>query len=772
MFQKKFSLAYQLRLAFLTVPILLIIAITVYSGFNLVSNNNRIKAATATQVSQSVIEKIDRNFYERFGDVQAYAVNPSAVQTALTDTISPEAQSFINTMTTYYVLYDLMMVVNAEGKVVACNTVDKDGNSVQTAFLLGKDFSKTDWFKQCTTGSGPEGGAWYSDFQMNTDVARIYNSKGMGMAFAAPMRDEQGTVVGIWYNFASWKEVTQGIRKEALAALRKSEPGGEIFVLNVSNQIIDASEEDLIFKQEIEKANLDKENIIIHSEKGKIHTKDYMYGQAHSSGAYTFKGKNWRCITLIPKATVTLAAFFTKELIIIDVLFLFLAIYVANTISKGLIHKIYQLKSIINQLSIGDLNNTQVTVHGNDELAEMGNSVVTLASRLNHTSRFAEEVGKGNFEAKFTPLSEIDTLGNALIKMNANLKAASDEDKKRNWTTEGMAKFAEILRADTHLDSLANHIIASLVQYVKANQGGLFILNENDKHAPKLELIACYAYDKKKFINKTIEAGDGLLGQAFLEKATVYRTDIPTNYIRITSGLGDSNPGCLLIVPLQINGKVEGVIEIASFSAFEDYQIAFVEKLAETIAAALSSVKVNEQTKKLLEKSQQQAEELRAQEEEMRQNMEELHAIQEEMGRKQTELSGQIAALNHAAIVSEVDLKGNILTVNDEFCRISKYSKEELVGQKQSIVRHPDMPATVFDDLWATILKGKVWKGEIKNRAKDGSYYWVAATITPVLNEQGRPVKFIGVRFDITLQKDQEEKTKKDFEHLKNQYAG
>lgn len=145
---------------------------------------------------------------------------------------------------------------------------------------------------------------------------------------------------------------------------------------------------------------------------------------------------------------------------------------------------------------------------------------------------------------------------------------------------------------------------------------------------------------------------------------------------------------------------------------------------------------------------------------------EEMQATQEEAVRKQIELDGQIAALNNAAIVSEVDLKGNILSINDEFCRLAKYTREELIGQKQSIVRHPDMPAAIFDDLWATITKGKVWRGEVKNRAKDGSHYWVAATITPVLNELGRPVKYIGVRFDITAQKEQEEKIKQNVEQM------
>jgi methyl-accepting chemotaxis protein len=639
------SLATKLRSAFLIVPVLLIIAITVYSGINLIRNQNQIKKSTATQVAQSVIEKIDRNFYERFGDVQAYAVNHLAVETALHDSVSAQAQSFINTMTRYYVLYDLMMILNSKGDVVACNTVDKNNYVLQTGFLRGKNFSNTEWFKVCTSVEGPIGGAWYSDFMVNPHVAQIYEKNGWGMAFAAPIKDNNGNVVGVWYNFASWKEVTQGIRQEALVSLKKSEPQSEIFLIDENNNIIDASDEKLVLQHKLEPALLENETAVINSGNYTLDSKDYIHGLAASSGAYTYKGKNWRCITSISKATASLGSFFTIDLIVIDIIFLIIAAVVASIISKNLVNKIYQLRDIINKLSAGDISDIKVNWQGNDELAEMGKSVEILTIGLKQTSTFAEEVGKGNFEATFTPLSKADSLGNALIQMSNNLKIASEEDKKRSWATEGLARFAEILRLQTDLNKLAENIIAGLVKYLNINQGSLFILNDTNEHNLYLEMIACYAYDKKKYLEKTVQLGEGLIGQAFLEQESVYRTDIPQNYINITSGLGDATPACILIVPLKINGKVEGMIELASFTLLESYQIAFVEKLSENIASSISTVKINLVTRRLLEESQQQAEEMRSQEEEMRQNMEELVATQEEMHRKESEyleLIGQL----------------------------------------------------------------------------------------------------------------------------------
>jgi methyl-accepting chemotaxis protein len=114
------------------------------------------------------------------------------------------------------------------------------------------------------------------------------------------------------------------------------------------------------------------------------------------------------------------------------------------------------------------------------------------------------------------------------------------------------------------------------------------------------------------------------------------------------------------------------------------------------------------------------------------------------------ELSVRVDIMNMTSIVSESDLKGDILTVNEKFVEISKYSKEELIGAPHSTTRHPDMPKEVFKELWSTIGRGRTFRGIIKNQAKDGSPYYVDAVIAPVMGTNGKPIKYIGVRYDIT----------------------
>lgn len=329
-----------------------------------------------------------------------------------------------------------------------------------------------------------------------------------------------------------------------------------------------------------------------------------------------------------------------------------LGIIVAIFLSNAIVKPLNQLQKIIKQLGKGKLPKVK-SIDSRDEIGDMANAVTNLTSGMSKLSKFAEKIGDGQLDASFKPLSKHDVLGNALLSMRSNLKHAEEEKKKhekeeekRGWATQGLAQFSTILRADNDLEALSTELISHLVKYVGANQGGIYLVNDNQKGADAfLELTGCYAYDRQKFIERKITKGEGLLGQCWLEKQKLYMTEVPDGYTIINSGLGDATANCILIVPLVVNDEVFGMLEIASFKNFEAFEIEFIEKLGEAIAATLSAVKVNERTTNLLRESQYMEEQLRAQEEEMRQNMEELQATQEEMKRKEQMLHVRIKEL-------------------------------------------------------------------------------------------------------------------------------
>lgn len=338
--------------------------------------------------------------------------------------------------------------------------------------------------------------------------------------------------------------------------------------------------------------------------------------------------------------------FLTIVLLLMIVIFLAAAVIAYVHARRVIIEPIVRAKNLIVALGQGRLVNVEAS-RRTDELGEMMEAMRSLTKSMDDKVKFAETIGQGNYKGEFTLVSNDDVMGRALLDMRESLKDNAEEEYRRNWSTQGLAEIGVILRKHTLSPrELYESVTRFVVKYVNANQGGIFLLA--GEHQDHLELAACYAYDRKKYMEKIIAVGDGLLGQCVLEKQTINLLAVPRDYIRITSGLGDALPTNILIVPLKVNDQVEGVLELASFHKFEPYQIAFLEKLGESIAAAIAGIQVNKKTRDLLDQTQEQAEQMKASQEELRQSMEELSATQEEMSRKEREYIERINALENA----------------------------------------------------------------------------------------------------------------------------
>ncbi|BDC98527.1 GAF domain-containing protein [Persicobacter psychrovividus] len=229
------------------------------------------------------------------------------------------------------------------------------------------------------------------------------------------------------------------------------------------------------------------------------------------------------------------------------------------------------------------------------------------------------------------------------------------EDQQRQWVAEGQSKIDHLLRTSEDSDNIYDQLISFTVNYLEVTQGAIYLLQDEEPGDLHLKMMGCYAYNRKKYLEKKIAVGEGVVGQCFLEKAPIYMTNVPQDYVNITSGLGEALPGSIIVVPLINNEQVVAIIELASFDALSDYQQKFIESIGQSIASFVSNQKVTVKTRKLLEESQMQSEMLRAQEEEMRQNMEELTATQEEAERRTMKFQEEIEQKN--AIIEDLKKK-------------------------------------------------------------------------------------------------------------------
>jgi len=299
----------------------------------------------------------------------------------------------------------------------------------------------------------------------------------------------------------------------------------------------------------------------------------------------------------------------TNRLITVVVVFGLLLISAASIslfyFGKSISDSIFKVKEKLFEMSKGHVPEVE-KITRDDELGEMQISLNDLISGLNQYADFSLEIGRGNIDAEFKPLSSDDKLGNSLLDMRNSIKKAAEEEEKRRLenerrsrANEGFAMFAELVRKGSKdIAELSYDIISNLVDMLGVNQGGIFMVND-EADEPYLELTASVAYGRRKYQEKKIFIGDGLAGACAYEKKKIYVTNVPDNYAEIRSGLGTANPKTILIVPLVTEDYLVGVIELASLKEIDDFNIEFTEKVTETIAASLFAAKINAKTSQL-----------------------------------------------------------------------------------------------------------------------------------------------------------------------------
>jgi PAS domain S-box-containing protein len=386
--------------------------------------------------------------------------------------------------------------------------------------------------------------------------------------------------------------------------------------------------------------------------------------------------------------------------------------------------------------------------------------------------------------------SKIDELSNELKEKEDYYKEKENdfklklaEEKELKFQTVGLSKFSDLIsQSKNDLNILGQQLIFELVEYIGANSGAIYTINDYDSNDTFLELLSVYAPNIKE-LKKKVQPGEGYIGTCYKEASVIELDEIPETYIKIASGLGKALPRYLAFVPLKLDENILGVLEIASFAKLEKYKLDFVEKLSQNIASNIAISHANKKMYQMLEQTRIQAEELQSQEEELRQNLEEMQATQDDLHRQvdankkmQDDLIKEKALLD--AILNSLPDYIYFKDNDSKFIRISHSmlklfpvdTLEEMIG-KSDFDFHTEENAQKFYDEEKQIIKTE--KGFVDHLEheilENGIEQWVSSTKLPLYDETGKCIGTFGISKNVTALKKLEIDAKTKMEEMLSQ---
>ncbi len=437
-----------------------------------------------------------------------------------------------------------------------------------------------------------------------------------------------------------------------------------------------------------------------------------------------------------------------RIIMIVSLILISIIIYSLLKLSKITRKSISNLLSSSESFSNGDVHQTIQT----DQNAEFGLIVDHLISHNKHLvnrTNFISELLEDKLNREIEVASKKDHLGILLNKLKDKLQKAQQEQSQRaheneirRYINEGLAKFADIMRLNSNnTQALGDNLIKNLTKYLNALQGMIFLTDEENGN--ELQLIAAFAFDRKKYMTKTIKIGEGLIGTCANEKKTIYLKKVPDDYARITSGMGDTPPNKVLIVPVMHEKDLVGVIELASLNELKPFEIELIEQIATSLASTIITVRNNTKTAQLLEKSQHQAAEMAEQEEEMRQNMEELKATQEESGRREEEMQGILNAVGSIFYILEYDHKGKIVHVNDRMVSFLEQPYDSFIGKSHNEVFSSE--SKLNDEFFVQVTNEKNNQNVSEILSWGSKKYKYTYAISPIISRYDEVIKILNL---------------------------
>jgi HAMP domain-containing protein/signal transduction histidine kinase/CheY-like chemotaxis protein len=302
-----------------------------------------------------------------------------------------------------------------------------------------------------------------------------------------------------------------------------------------------------------------------------------------------------------------------------------------------------------------------------------------LTTQVRAIAEVATAVTKGDLTRSIAvgAQGEVAALKDTINEMIRNLRDTTQKNTEQDWLKTNLAKFSRMLQGQRDLTNVGRMILSELCPVVTALHAEFYVLDSSSTDDTELKLLASYASEGKDERQSRIKLGKGLVGQCALDKQKILLTNTPTDYIRISSGLGESSPRSVLVLPLIYEGQVRGVLELASFEGFNPTHQAFLDQLTESIGIVLNTIEANMRTEDLLKQSQSLAQQLQTRQEELQNTNEELQEKARLLAQQNHEVERKNQEVEQARQELEEKAKQLALT--------SKYKSEFLANMSHEL---------------------------------------------------------------------------------------